>query len=591
MTHQSRFNITRTLPYIILTIWSFFLLFTIFKGHAFIGGIDCNFHMNSIYNDAMQIKTGNFNYFLANYGFEKSGRIVNALYAPGANYILGWLLLKCGSWINFEMLVTFLSILFGSILMYLACLVFHMHRTSATICGIMSTVTHTIVVSWMGNQEFTGLGELLFPIIFIIGIRLSQTKKVHPLLIGFALTLFLQVHLFTALLAGLVLFIYMIDGLVYSNNKKKYIFKSIGAGLWTLGLNCNVFGALQDVFGSNHLMPTYPQPDVQNLGMKWTSGQNGMPLSSGFASLGIVLSILIIIPILVIIFSKKQHQDLKLTASICITSFILYSAYFPWDALDDKYPVLAQLVQFPKRFSAPFWIPFFLILGYIFDTMYYRAKSNHVHVIWRIIPILPLIFIIWSWWLPNYNYVKWLPTVYTSGPVLRYENSVYKYHTNSRLLRKHANSNNLKSLLDDEQKATPDYLPTLYRVSLKNYSQYHSYGYITNDFLKTYPKWKNRKVVDGNKILINWHATSTKKIKVPITKYAHTSITQDGHKIHPVLDNIGVPTINQHVGMNHLCVEYHSGAFFKNSVIIMIISWISGIIVVVKYYLKIKKED
>ena len=43
-------------------------------------GSDSVFHYNRFYEAAMQLKNGNFSYFLSLYGFQQSGRIVNALY-------------------------------------------------------------------------------------------------------------------------------------------------------------------------------------------------------------------------------------------------------------------------------------------------------------------------------------------------------------------------------------------------------------------------------------------------------------------------------------------------------------------------------
>lgn len=45
-------------------------------------GSDSVFHYNRFYEAAMQLKNGNFSYFLSLYGFQQSGRIVNALYSP-----------------------------------------------------------------------------------------------------------------------------------------------------------------------------------------------------------------------------------------------------------------------------------------------------------------------------------------------------------------------------------------------------------------------------------------------------------------------------------------------------------------------------
>ncbi|XIF19431.1 MAG: hypothetical protein AJITA_00077 [Acetilactobacillus jinshanensis] len=69
-------------------------------------GYDTYFHMNTIYEDAMQIKTGHFSYFISMFGFERSGRIVNAMYGPFFNYLLGALLLLCRSWVNFEFVLS-----------------------------------------------------------------------------------------------------------------------------------------------------------------------------------------------------------------------------------------------------------------------------------------------------------------------------------------------------------------------------------------------------------------------------------------------------------------------------------------------------
>ena len=54
-------------------------------------GSDSIFHYNRFYEAAMQLKNGNFSYFLSLYGFQQSGRIVNALYGPFFAYLQGGL--------------------------------------------------------------------------------------------------------------------------------------------------------------------------------------------------------------------------------------------------------------------------------------------------------------------------------------------------------------------------------------------------------------------------------------------------------------------------------------------------------------------
>ncbi|MBS7877697.1 hypothetical protein F6O58_10395, partial [Streptococcus suis] len=42
-------------------------------------GADLIFHYNRFYDAAMQMKEGNFSYIISLYGYQQSGRIVNAL--------------------------------------------------------------------------------------------------------------------------------------------------------------------------------------------------------------------------------------------------------------------------------------------------------------------------------------------------------------------------------------------------------------------------------------------------------------------------------------------------------------------------------
>ncbi|MDU1879425.1 MAG: hypothetical protein E6779_07590, partial [Finegoldia magna] len=57
---------------------------------------------NRFYEDAMQLKNGNFSYFLSLYGFQQSGRIVNALYGPFFSYLQGGLVLISGTWFRYQ---------------------------------------------------------------------------------------------------------------------------------------------------------------------------------------------------------------------------------------------------------------------------------------------------------------------------------------------------------------------------------------------------------------------------------------------------------------------------------------------------------
>lgn len=67
-------------------------------------GSDSLFHFNRFYDAAMQLKTENFSYFASLYGFQQSGRIINALYGPLFAYLHGGLLLLTGTWFRYQIL-------------------------------------------------------------------------------------------------------------------------------------------------------------------------------------------------------------------------------------------------------------------------------------------------------------------------------------------------------------------------------------------------------------------------------------------------------------------------------------------------------
>lgn len=61
-------------------------------------GSDAIFHFNRFYDAAKQLQHLNFSYFQTNYGFQQSGRIINALYVPYFAYLNGILLMFVRSW-------------------------------------------------------------------------------------------------------------------------------------------------------------------------------------------------------------------------------------------------------------------------------------------------------------------------------------------------------------------------------------------------------------------------------------------------------------------------------------------------------------
>lgn len=85
---------------------SMLLLLPQLFGRGLILGSDAVFHFNRFYETSQQIKEGNYQYFLSIYGFQQSGRIVNALYGPFFAYFQGLLVLisrSCSNTNSYQM--------------------------------------------------------------------------------------------------------------------------------------------------------------------------------------------------------------------------------------------------------------------------------------------------------------------------------------------------------------------------------------------------------------------------------------------------------------------------------------------------------
>ena len=97
---------------------SLLLLLPQLFGRGLILGSDAVFHFNRFYETSQQIKEGNYQYFLSIYGFQQSGRIVNALYGPFFAYFQGILVLISRSWFQYQLLSNGLLYLLAGTSMY-----------------------------------------------------------------------------------------------------------------------------------------------------------------------------------------------------------------------------------------------------------------------------------------------------------------------------------------------------------------------------------------------------------------------------------------------------------------------------------------
>ncbi|WP_054750323.1 hypothetical protein [Lacticaseibacillus thailandensis] len=83
------------MPLAAIVIMSFIMILPQLITGSTIVGSDGLFHFNRIYDTAKQLSTGHWSYWQSNFGFQQSGRVVNAVYGPYFAYLMGASWLYC----------------------------------------------------------------------------------------------------------------------------------------------------------------------------------------------------------------------------------------------------------------------------------------------------------------------------------------------------------------------------------------------------------------------------------------------------------------------------------------------------------------
>ncbi|MHA8263525.1 hypothetical protein ACYATO_07520 [Lactobacillaceae bacterium Melli_B3] len=115
--------------------------------------------MNRFYDTAMQIKTHQYSYFQSFFGFQQSGRVVNALYGPLFAYLNGALLLIAKNWYHYQIISSFLALLTSGGLMYHLAV----KNKIRPVLGVLIAALYMMsdpVMAWLVGQQFTGWGSI-----------------------------------------------------------------------------------------------------------------------------------------------------------------------------------------------------------------------------------------------------------------------------------------------------------------------------------------------------------------------------------------------------------------------------------------------
>lgn len=543
---------------LIIVVAAFVLILPQVLTKGVIAGSDFLFHYNRFYETAMQIKTGNFSYFISLFGFYSSGRIVNALYGPYFAYFQGLLVLISRNWYTYQLVSRFLiGIIAG----------FSMNALTKR-AGVKPKISLAIAVFymttfsiqyWTFRQGFSSWGAAVMPWCLIPAIDFIQTKKIAPVRLAVAVSVMVQIHMLSAFLLILAYLPFYLYGFVKSTDKKNILWNGIKAVALALVLTANVWVVLANVGRANNLVEPFINSKLYIMTVNQRSIQwliTPIPL------------LLMVLHQLYFTFKHWRHFDtlLRLVVGSFFLFLVLSSSIFPWYSINKLNLSLVNLIQFPFRFFIPATVLLLLAVALILER-YFDVKWSR----WVTIGLL-LVNVVSFAQIMHLQQEK-ITEYYTAKHPIK-----NKKHTfvlgNTKGVRASFYSSNLNDLLDLIAKSTPDYLPSKKSNTDNKYVLYEEFVLKhTDDFKKSQ---------DGSTLIVTWNADNDGTVSLPVAKYQDTQLVLNGKKLTSkdyLLSGIGTPTVTQRIGKNTLEVTYQVGTWFYALIIINLLTWVAVLFV------------
>lgn len=364
-------------PYLIFIAVTTIMIFYQLKAGVFTSGADTFFHSARFYDAAMQIKNHNFSPFQSNYGFQQSGRVINALYGPAFAYLNGLILLITKTWFNYQIFTDYFICLLGAgTMMYLLQYV-KINKPLSVLLSILY-INIGMIPSYLNSHTFNGWGQAWMPLVLLCGVRMIKDKKkpINWIQLMVVMSVIIQVHILSTLMAIALLIPFFIICLYINKNNKKIWIDLFKAILGTICLTANVWGAYITLYSSNKLAT----PDAYDLRMGGVQlgGYKGYLGTYGTVS-GHILPIILFLIILQLIFIIRNFKQNLVNTTVTIYGlFILAiaSVYFPWGVVQRIFPFTESLFQFPYRLTVIAYPLLILGIGL-------TIQLNFVQVNWK----------------------------------------------------------------------------------------------------------------------------------------------------------------------------------------------------------------
>lgn len=498
-------------------------------------GSDSIFHYNRFYEAAMQLKNGNFSYFLSLYGFQQSGRIVNALYGPFFAYLQGGLILISGTWFRYQIVSRVLLHILAESSMYALLKQCKVKTSIALSLGLLYATTFSIQY-WTMRQGFSSWGAALLPYCFIPAIHYVFYQRVDQVRLALSMALIFQIHVLSALMLAMMYLPFYLYTFVKAttSKKKETILKVLIAVILFLLLTVNVWGVLLYLRGANHLLDPFINREI---------GKNGIDGTARYwLYTPISLMVLLILQFIYAIVNwKKLARWKRILHFIYFVFFFLSTGLFPWQYLVENGNTFAELIQFPFRFFVPATILLLAITGLTVTRFVNWRKS--IAVLLFAFAGVGLIQNI----MDTTDRVK---SAAQDGELISIVKHTYvegDYQTISLTM----NDSDLSQFLNLVVKSTPDYVPIYGTIGKQNTYDLYYENIVMNQ--------RTEKLIKNNYLVLTWQADEGEELNLPIVVYKDSILTLNGKELDKDdynLSTIGTPTVSSQEGKNKLELRY-----------------------------------
>lgn len=532
-------------PYLTILLFAILFILPNILTHKLVIGADAPFHYNRFYDAAEQFANWDFHYFPSMYGFQQSGRIVNAVYGPLFAYFQGLIVLLSGSWFHYQILSNFILFLISGWSMLTLLKYVHVKNWVSVPISVLFMTTYSIQY-WAVNQGFTSWGTCFYPLCMIPMVDFVVHRRFPVLKVTASIALMTQIHLLSSVMLALMYVPFYLYYFFDQNEKGKALLQLGKSVLLYFVLTANIWGGLALVYSGNKILPPFVNREMS---------QKAINLDGSYwLTYPKIFSLILFIGFLLFLLFRRRYDPFtKLLLRSSIVFFLLSTSLIPWTTLVEKQVPFISLIQFPFRFFVPFTLLFLLFLALALNQWekktWYRALS--------------VLFLLVASAQTLQNLYKHLDRWESETFVSRH---TYLFDTPEQA-RKTFYSQDMSTSLFVFQKTTPDYLPIYKDTTANKYDRYNEEileGETT--FIKTHP--------DG-RLTIKWKNNGQKTVHLPVIVYDRTVLLQNGKPLTDYeLTDIGTPIVKQHNGINEITLYYDLPLFFYFILGLTFIDWL-----------------